>query len=118
MSNQNQDQNLDEEPVLPWFQQPLGRGVVNAVLLFALLCATQHFGLVEPGPPVTSEHLTRFAIFGGAMGLIMYFWTARRNKRDRARRDAERLARVRAEAYEAEDGGATSGDVDTKGSER
>ena len=118
MSDQNQDRNQDEEPALPWFQQPLGRGGINGVLLFALLCATQHFGLVEPGPPVTSEHLTRFAIFGVAMGLIMYFWTARRIKRDRARRDAERLARLRAEAYEASEGGADGDDTDKNGSER
>jgi hypothetical protein len=118
MSNVNQDQDMDEEPRLPWFQQPLGRGVINGVLLFCLLYATQHYGLVEPGPPVTQDSMIRFATFGVVMGLIMYFWTARRIKRDRARRDAERLARLRAEAYDAEEGGGASNGSEKDGSER
>lgn len=118
MSNETQNQDMDEEPRLPWFQQPLGRGAINGVLLFCLLYATQHYGLVEPGPPVTQESMIRFATFGAVMGLIMYFWTARRIKRDRARRDAERLARLRAEAYEAEDHGVASNDSEKDGSER
>lgn len=116
MSDENQNQ--DEEPRLPWFQQPLGRGVINGVLLFCLLYATQHYGLVEPGPPVTQDSMIRFATFGVVMGLIMYFWTARRIKRERARRDAERLARLRAEAYDAADQGSSASDTDKDGNER
>lgn len=118
MSNEKQNQDTDEEPRLPWFQQPLGRGTINGVLLFCLLYATQHYGLVEPGPPVTKDSIIRFAMFGVVMGLIMYFWTARRIKRDRARRDAERVARLRAEAYDAEDRGMTPTDTEKDGSER
>jgi hypothetical protein len=120
MSDQEKDQGpkeiqaSDDEPRLPWFQQPLGRGVVNGVLLFCLLYATQHYGFVEPGPPVTKDAMIRFAMFGLVMGLVMYFWTVRRVKRDRERRAAERLARARAEAYDAQDrtGHADGGDKD------
>jgi hypothetical protein len=116
MSDQEKDHNQDDEPRLPWFQQPIGRGVVNGVLLFCLLYATQHYGFVEPGPPVTQESMIRFAMFGLVMGLVMYFWTARRVKRDRERRAAERLARARAEAYDAEDQAGNAGDGGKDGS--
>lgn len=59
------------------------------------------------------ENVTRFALFGLGMAIIMYFWTARRVKRDRARREADRLARIRAQAYDApEAGGAPTVDDD------
>jgi hypothetical protein len=108
------DQNQDNEPAMPWFQAPIGRGVVNGVFLFFLLVGTQHFGLIEPGPPVTMENVQRFALFGLGMGFSMYFWTGRRIKRDRARREADRLARIRADAYDADQ----TGDADKDGSER
>ena len=108
------DQNQDEEPVLPFYKAPLGRGAINGVFLFCLLIATQHFGLVAPGPPVTAENVTRFAFFGVAMAVIMYFWTGRRLKRDRARQDADRLARIRAEAYNTDE----NNDDDRDGSKK
>jgi hypothetical protein len=99
------DQNQDEEPPLPFYKAPLGRGAINGVFLFCLLIATQHFGWVAPGPPVTAENVMRFAFFGVAMAVIMYFWTGRRLKRDQARREADRLARIRAEAYDSDENG-------------
>ena len=96
------DQNQDNEPALSWFRAPIGRGVINGVFLFLLLLGTQHFGLIEPGPPVAMEDVQRFAVFGLGMGLIMYFWTGRRIKRDLARREADHLARLRADAYDAD----------------
>lgn len=112
------DSNQDDEPPLPFYQAPLGRGAINGVFLFCLLIATQHFGFIAPGPPVTMENVARFAVFGLVMAIIMYFWTARRIKRERVRRDADRLARLRAEAYDADEtGGSMSGD-DKDGSDR
>lgn len=115
MTDQNQDQ--DDEPPLPFYQAPLGRGAINGGFLFCLLIATQHFGLVAPGPPVTMENVIRFAIFGLGMAVIMYFWTARRIKRDRARRDADRLARIRAAAYDGHETGGASTATDKDGSD-
>lgn len=112
------DPNQDDEPPLPFYQAPLGRGVLNGVFLFCILIGTQHFGFVEPGPPVTMENVTRFAMFAVVMAVIMYFWTGRRIKRDRARREADRLARIRAEAYDTEEVGDGSGAKGKDGSDK
>ena len=112
------DPNQDNEAPLPFYQAPLGRAVINGGFLFCLLIATQHFGIVDPGPPVTMESVTRFAVFGLVMAVIMYFWTGRRIKRDRERRDADRLARVRAEAYDTPENSGPSSADDKDGSDK
>ena len=104
------DQDHNNEPALPFYRAPLGRGIINGVFLFCLLVGTQHFGLIEPGPPVTMENVTRFAVFGLVMAVIMYYWTGRRIKKDRARQEADRVARARADAYDSNENG--DGDKD------
>jgi hypothetical protein len=54
---------------------------------------------------VTLDSVTLYAGYGLAVGLIMYFWTDFRLKRQQRKVEAARLARARATAYEAEDSG-------------
>ncbi len=97
------DTNDPGEPELRWIETPRGRAVINGVALVVLLAATQHFGFIEPGPPVTLDNISVYAIYGMAVGAIMYFWTRSRLGRQARRREEERLRQARAAAYETED---------------
>ncbi len=68
---------------LRWIETPKGRAIINAVALTLLLTLTQHFGYIEPGPPVTFDSFSLFAAYGLIVGVIMYFWTDFRLKRRR-----------------------------------
>ncbi len=94
--NQNERQ-------LRWIETPIGRGVVNGVALVVLLSLTQHFGWTDPGPPVRLENIQVYAVYGLAVGIIMYIWTRHRLQRDRRRREADHLAQARQAAYDDRD---------------
>lgn len=91
------------EPELRWIETPKGRAIINAVTLTVLLSATQHFGYIAPGPPVTLDNLVLYAGYGAAVGVIMYFWTDFRLKRQRRRAEEAKQARARAAAYNDDD---------------
>lgn len=82
------DQDKSTETQLRWIETPRGRAVINGVTLVVLLAVTQHFGLIEPGPPVTLNNLMMFSVYGLAVGVVMYFWTDYRLKR-RQRREGQ-----------------------------
>ena len=100
------------ERQLRWIETPIGRGVINGVALVVLLCLTQQLGWTEPGPPVRLQNIQVYALYGLAVGVIMYLWTYYRIQRDQRRREADRLARVRQAAYDEED---RRGDQDKDG---
>ena len=75
--------NDSDEPDLRWIETPKGRAIINAVSLTVLLAITQQFGYIAPGPPVTLENITLYAIYGAVVGLLMYVWTDFRIKRRR-----------------------------------
>ena len=87
------DQDRNGQPQLRWIETPQGRGVINGVTLVILLAITQHFGLIEPGPPVTLDNIMVYSVYGLAVGVIMYVWTGyrlRRKTRQDGRNDASR----------------------------
>ena len=91
------------ERKLRWIETPHGRGIVNGVALVVLLSLTQHFGWIDPGPPVRPENIQVYVIYGLAVGAIMYIWTRYRLQREQRRREADRLAQVRQAAYDEQD---------------
>ena len=97
--------DAETERPLRWIETPLGRGLVNGVALVVLLSLTQHFGWTDPGPPVRLENISLYAVYGVAVGAIMYVWTSIRLKREHRRREDARLLRSRRAAYDAEDDG-------------
>ena len=106
----------DDEPELRWMETPTGRGVINCVTLIVLLSMTQHFGFIAPGPPVRLDNFLLYVGYGVAVGLIMYLWTYWRLRRQRGRREVQRRAAARADAYEAEDQAASEADKTKDGS--
>ena len=83
----DKNQNI-EEPELRWIETPKGRGIINAVSLTTLLAITQHFGVLEPGPPVRLENMIQWGIMGIVVGLLMYVWTDFRLRRRRKKLEA------------------------------
>ncbi|MDA0341322.1 MAG: hypothetical protein O3B74_06965 [Proteobacteria bacterium] len=92
------DENLNDERPLRWVETPIGRGTINCLTLIVLLSLTQHLGYIAPGPPVTLDNISLYATYGVVIGIIMYFWTSARLKRQNKRREALRLQSARAES--------------------
>jgi hypothetical protein len=92
------DKNLNEDRQLRWVETPAGRGIINCATLIVLLSLTQHLGYIAPGPPVSLDNVALYATYGVVIGIIMYFWTSTRLKRQNKRREVLRLERARAEA--------------------